>query len=173
MAPERPVPVRSQAAIALVKHIQRYGRFVTGPQADAIANAAATVEDADLQPGLLAAQGVLKTDLKATGDRLKAYTPKAVEPAKDEAPPPKEKEEPKEEQAGREEGVRQTPPLFRGAARSAPERGRAGPPLLRGRIASSRGPARLAHSRPGNEPGLPDGPCPARTVWQPYRNETH
>ena len=30
VAPERPVPVRSQAAIALVKHIQTYGRFVTG-----------------------------------------------------------------------------------------------------------------------------------------------
>ena len=50
VAPSPAVPVRSQAAIALVKHIQRYGRFVTGPQADAIANAAATVEDADLRP---------------------------------------------------------------------------------------------------------------------------
>jgi hypothetical protein len=96
VAPERPLPVRSHAAIALVKHIQKYGRFVTGPQADAIANAAATVEDADLRARLLAAQGVLKTDLKATGDRLKAYVPKPAEPAKDEVPPPKEKEEPKE-----------------------------------------------------------------------------
>lgn len=95
VAPERPVPIRSQAAIALVKHIQKFGRFVTGPQADAIANAGATVEDADLRARLLAAQGVLKTDLKATGDRLKAYVPKAAEPAKDAAPPPKEKEEPK------------------------------------------------------------------------------
>jgi hypothetical protein len=96
VAPERPVPIRSQAAIALVKHIQRYGRFVTDPQADAIANAAATVDDADLRARLLAAQGVLKTDLKATGDRLKAYAPKPVEPAKDEVPPPKEKEDPKD-----------------------------------------------------------------------------
>ena len=96
VAPERPLPVRSQAAIALVKHIQKYGRFVTAPQADAIANAAATVEDADLRARLLAAQGVLKSDLKATGDRLKSYVPKPAEPAKEEVSPPKEKEDPKE-----------------------------------------------------------------------------
>ena len=53
---------------------------------------------------MLAAQGVLKTDLKATGDRLKAYMPKAVEPAKDEAPPPKEKEEPKEDKPAEKKG---------------------------------------------------------------------
>lgn len=95
VAQERPVPIRSQSAVALVKHIQHYGRFVTDPQAEAIANSAAAAEDADLRARLLAAQGVLKTDSKVTGDRLKAYVPKPVEAAKDDVPPPKEKEEPK------------------------------------------------------------------------------
>ena len=103
VAPERPVPIRSQAAVALVKHIQQYGRFVTDPQADAIANSAAATEDADLRARLLAAQGVLKTDAKATGDRLKAYVPKPVEPAKDEAPKPKDKEEPRDKPAEKKE----------------------------------------------------------------------
>jgi CheY-like chemotaxis protein len=98
VAPERPIPIRAHAATALVEHIQKYGRFVTGPQADAIANAAGTVEDADLRARLLAAEGVLKTDARSTGDRLKAYVPKAVEPAKEEAPLPKEKEEGKDKE---------------------------------------------------------------------------
>lgn len=97
VAPERPLPIRAQAAIALVEHVQKYGRFVTGPQADAIANAAATVEDPDLRARLLAAQGVLRTNAKITGDRLKAYEPKPVAPAKEAAPMPKEKEEPKDQ----------------------------------------------------------------------------
>jgi CheY-like chemotaxis protein len=96
VAPERPLPIRSQAAVALVEHIQKFGRFVTGPQADAIANAATTVEDADLRARLLAAQGVLSTSAKATGERLKIYVPKPVESGKDEVPMPKVKEEGKD-----------------------------------------------------------------------------
>jgi hypothetical protein len=96
VAPERPLPIRSQAAIALVEHIQKFGRFVTGAQADAIANAATAVEDADLRARLLAAQGVLSTSAKATGERLKVYVPKPIEPGKDEAPMPKVKEEGKD-----------------------------------------------------------------------------
>jgi CheY-like chemotaxis protein len=99
VAPERPVPIRTQAAAALVEHIQKFGSFVTGPQTDAIANASGTVEDVELKARLLAALGVLKTDPKATGDRLKAYTPKPVEAAKDDAPMPKEKEEAKDKPA--------------------------------------------------------------------------
>jgi len=94
-APDRPVAIRTQAATALVQHIQTFGKFVTGPQADAIANSAASAEDPELRARLLAVQGVLKTDAKGTGDRLKQYVPKPVE-AKEDVPPPKEKEEPKE-----------------------------------------------------------------------------
>jgi hypothetical protein len=96
VAPERAVPVRSQAAGALVEHIQKYGKFVTGPQADAIVTATGATEDADLKARLLAAQGVLKSDAKATGDRLKGYVPRPAEAPKGEVPPAKEKEEPKE-----------------------------------------------------------------------------
>ncbi|MBO0698027.1 MAG: hypothetical protein J2P46_06520 [Zavarzinella sp.] len=95
VAPDRPIPLRTHAAAALVEHIQAFGRFVTGPQADAIANTAASVEDPELRARLLAAQGVLKTDARSTGDRLKQYVPRPVE-NKEEMPPPKEKEEPKE-----------------------------------------------------------------------------
>jgi CheY-like chemotaxis protein len=96
VAPERPIPIRTQAAAALVEHIQTYGRFVTGPQADAITEAVPVVEDLDLKARLLAALGVLKADGKTTGDRLKGYVPKPAEAPKDEVPPPKEKEDPKE-----------------------------------------------------------------------------
>ena len=98
VAPERPAAIRSQAAAALVEHIQTYGRFVTGPQADAIVNAVGATEDVDLKARLLAAQGVLKSDAKATGDRLKGYVPKPVEAPKEEVPPPKEKEDPKDKE---------------------------------------------------------------------------
>jgi CheY-like chemotaxis protein len=91
VAPERPVPLRTQAAGALVEHIQTYGKFVTVPQAEAIVSSAAAADDPDLKSKLLAAQGVLKTDAKGTGDRLKQYVPKPVE-MKDEGPPPKDKE---------------------------------------------------------------------------------
>jgi CheY-like chemotaxis protein len=95
VAPERPIPVRTQAAQALIEHIQTFGRFVTEPQADAIVNATAATEDVELKARLLAAQGILKSSAKATGDRLKGYVPKPIEAGKDEMPPPKEKEEPK------------------------------------------------------------------------------
>lgn len=88
----RPVPLRTQAADALVQHLQTFGKFVTGPQAAAVAAAAGTVEEPALRARLLAAQGVLKSDLKGTADRLKGYVPKEAPPK--EAPP---KEEPKEE----------------------------------------------------------------------------
>ena len=94
VAPDRPIPLRTQAAAALVEHIQAYGKFVTGPQADAIANTAASVEDPELRARLQAAQGVLRTDAKSTGERLKQYVPRPV--AAKEEMPPKEKEEPKE-----------------------------------------------------------------------------
>lgn len=98
VAPERPVPIRTQAATALVEHIQAHGRYVTAPQADAIAASVPAAEDAELRAKLLAAQGVLQSDARGTGDRLKGYVPKPVEPAKEEGPPPKEKEkeDPKE-----------------------------------------------------------------------------
>jgi hypothetical protein len=64
---------------------------VTGPQVNAVAAAAGTAEDPELRARLLAAQGVLKSDLKGTADRLKGYVPKPPPPP---APP---KEEPKEE----------------------------------------------------------------------------
>jgi CheY-like chemotaxis protein len=95
VAPERPIPVRTQATAALVGHIQTFGRFVTVPQADAIRNAAETVEDVDLKARLLAAQGILQPNAKLTGERLKNYVPKPPE-AKEEVPPAKEKEDPKE-----------------------------------------------------------------------------
>jgi CheY-like chemotaxis protein len=93
VAPERPVEIRTKAASGLVEHIQSFGRFITGPQADAITNAAVAAEDPDLRSRLLAAQGVLKTDARTTGDRLKSYVPKPPEP---KAEPPK-KDEPKDE----------------------------------------------------------------------------
>jgi hypothetical protein len=102
VAPERPVPIRSQAAGALVEHIQKYGKFVTGPQADAIVTATGTTEDADLKARLLAAQGVLKSDPKATGDRLKGYVPKPSEAPKGDAPPAKEKEGSKDKEEPKE-----------------------------------------------------------------------
>ncbi len=89
----RPIPLRSQAADALVKHIQTFGKFVTGPQADSIAASALAADDAELKARLLAVQGVLTSTIKGTTDRLKGYQPKPVE-AKDAAPP---KEDPKEE----------------------------------------------------------------------------
>jgi CheY-like chemotaxis protein len=94
VAPERPIPIRTQAAAALVQHIQTFGKFVTGPQSDAIANSATAAENPELRARLLAAQGVMKSDAKGTGDRLKQYVPKPVE-MKEDVPPPKEKEEPK------------------------------------------------------------------------------
>lgn len=87
VAPERPVPIRTQAATVLVQHIQTYGKFVTVPQAEAIIASAAAAEDADLKARLLAAQGVLKSDSRTTGTTLKQYVPKPVEV----------KEEPKKE----------------------------------------------------------------------------
>ncbi len=102
VALERPVAIRAQAATALVEHIQKFGRFVTDPQADAIVNSIPATEDADLRARLLAAQGVLKADRKATGDRLKGYVPKPVEAPKDEVPPPKEKEDPKDKEDPKE-----------------------------------------------------------------------
>jgi len=95
VAPDRPIPLRTQAASALVEHIQAFGRFVTGPQADAIAHTAAATEDAELRARLLAAQGVLRSDAKSTGDRLKQYVPRPAA-VKDDAPPPKENGKPDE-----------------------------------------------------------------------------
>jgi len=99
VAPERPVPIRTQAAKALIEHMQAFGRHVTVPQSDAIANSVGTTEDLELKSHLLAALGVLKTDAKGTGDRLKNYVPKPapppkedIPPVKEEVPPPKEKE---------------------------------------------------------------------------------
>lgn len=92
VAPERPIPIRTQAAKALVEHIQQFGRFVTDPQIDAIAQSADVAEDLELRTRLLAALGVLKADPKGTGNRLKGYVPKLGEAPKNEAPPPKEKE---------------------------------------------------------------------------------
>jgi CheY-like chemotaxis protein len=91
----RPVPLRSAAADALVTHIQSYGKFVTGPQADAVTTAAGATEDAELRARLLAAQGVLKSDLKGTADRLKGYVPKEAPPPA--MPPAEEKKEEKKE----------------------------------------------------------------------------
>ena len=98
VAPERPVPIRTQAATALVEHIQSFGRFVTDPQADAIAQSANATDDLELRTRLLAAEGVLRANAKGTGDRLKGYVPKPVEAPKEEVPPPKEKEKDKEKQ---------------------------------------------------------------------------
>lgn len=95
VAPERPVPIRTQAATALVEHIQAFGHFVTDAQAAAIAQSAAAAEDFALKTRLLAAQGVLKPNSKVTGDLLKNYVPKAA-PPKEEVPPPKEKEKDKD-----------------------------------------------------------------------------
>ncbi|HEX3152068.1 MAG TPA: hypothetical protein VHR66_28600 [Gemmataceae bacterium] len=103
VAAERPVPVRTQAAQALIEHIQTFGRFVTDPQADAIVTAAPATEDVELKARLLAVQGILKSDAKATGDRLKGYTPKPIEAPKDDAAPPKEKEDPKDKPAEKKE----------------------------------------------------------------------
>jgi hypothetical protein len=84
VAGDRPVPIRTQAAAALVEHIQAYGSFVAPAQSDAIVVAAGMTEDADLKARLLAAQGVLKADAKRTGERLKGYVPKGSgEPAKE------------------------------------------------------------------------------------------
>ena len=80
VAPERPVSIRTKAAAALVEHIQAFGRFVTGPQAKAIAEAVPAAKDLELKARLLAAQGVLKADAKGTGNRLKDYIPKPVAP---------------------------------------------------------------------------------------------
>jgi CheY-like chemotaxis protein len=96
VAPERPVPIRTQAATALVEHIQTYGKFVTVPQAEAIVTSAAAAEDGALKARLLAAQGVLKSDAKTTGSRLKQYVPKPVEMKEDVPPPKKEPEEKKD-----------------------------------------------------------------------------
>jgi CheY-like chemotaxis protein len=103
VAPERPIPLRTQAAAALVGHIQTFGRFVTAPQADAIRQAAESVEDNDLKARLLAAQGILQPSAKLTGERLKNYVPKPPELPKEEVPPskddpkdPKEKADPAE-----------------------------------------------------------------------------
>ncbi len=96
VANERPVPIRIQAAAALVEHVQAFGRFVTAPQASSIAQSASATEDLGLKARLLAAEGVLRADSKGTGARLKVYVPKAGEAPKGEVPPPKEKEEPKE-----------------------------------------------------------------------------
>jgi hypothetical protein len=94
VAPNRPVPVRSQAASALVEHVQAFGRFVTDQQVDAIGNAIPVTEDLDLKAKLLAVQGIVKTDAKGTGDRLKNYVPKpAAPPPMKEEGPPKDKEE--------------------------------------------------------------------------------
>jgi hypothetical protein len=92
VAPERPVPIRSQATAALIEHIQAFGRFVTAPQADAIANSVGMADDAELKARLLAAQGVLKADAKGTGDRIKSYVPKPVAPAKEPDPKEEKKE---------------------------------------------------------------------------------
>jgi hypothetical protein len=97
VAPERPAPIRNHAAAALVEHVQTFGKFVTGPQADAIAAAAAATDDLDLKARLLAAQGVLTATAKGTGERLKSFVPKPVEAAKDGAPVPKENPEEKKE----------------------------------------------------------------------------
>lgn len=92
VAQERPVPIRTQAATALVEHVQTFGKFVTSAQGDAISQAAASTEDVELKARLLAAQGVLKADAKSTGDGLKGYVPKLGTAPKDDVPPPKEKE---------------------------------------------------------------------------------
>jgi hypothetical protein len=82
---DRPVPVRTQAAAALVAHIQAFGRFVTAAQADAIEIAAGMTEDADLKAKLLAAQGILKADAKGTGERLRGFVPRgSAEPPKED-----------------------------------------------------------------------------------------
>jgi CheY-like chemotaxis protein len=102
VAPERPIPLRTQAATALVEHMQTFGKFVTGPQTDAIVNSAAATDDADLKGRLLAAQGVLRATAKGTGDRLKLYVPKPGEAPKEEVVPPKDepkKDDPKENPA--------------------------------------------------------------------------
>ena len=92
VAPERSVPIRTQATNALIEHVQAFGSFVTMPQTEAIANSVGATEDLDLKSSLLAALGVLKADSKGTGDRLKNYVPKPAAAAQEPVPPPKEKE---------------------------------------------------------------------------------
>ena len=93
----RPAPVRTQAADALLKHVHAFGKFVTGPQTDALITAIDAADDVELRSKLLALQGVLRTDSKATGDRLRKYAPKVIE-GKVDAPPPKEEPKDKPEE---------------------------------------------------------------------------
>lgn len=88
----RPAPLRSQAAGALVRNIQAFGKFVTEPQSQAIFNAVSATEDAELKGRLLAAVGVITSDSKRTAGRLKEFIPTAPV-----APPAPGKEDPKEE----------------------------------------------------------------------------
>jgi CheY-like chemotaxis protein len=101
----RPVAVRSAAAQALVRHIQRQGLMLTPTQTAALADLyAQPTTDAALKGDVALLLGSLRPDARVTGERLLRYQPPppaAAAPAP--APAPKEPEG-KDEKPAKEKG---------------------------------------------------------------------
>jgi DNA-binding response OmpR family regulator len=87
----KPAAQRSSAAAELVRHIQQRGPLLMTTQVRALDALARTPDaDATLKANAALVLGALRPDSRATGERLKGYTPSA--PPAPKSPPAKDKE---------------------------------------------------------------------------------
>jgi hypothetical protein len=89
----RPAPVRSLAAIELVRHIQDRGLLLTRQQIQSLNELLPTIENEKLKANVALVIGAMRPDAVQTGRRLERFSP----PLESAAPPPA-KEEKKEEE---------------------------------------------------------------------------
>ncbi|HEY8505783.1 MAG TPA: hypothetical protein VIL46_14455, partial [Gemmataceae bacterium] len=92
--PDRPAPLRAEAARALVDHLQQFGRHLTPTQVRLLAEQAAGAAEGDLRPHLEAVVGIVTGSPAETSRRLLQYTPPAPQPPREPEAPPKEPKAP-------------------------------------------------------------------------------
>jgi CheY-like chemotaxis protein len=93
----RPAPLRSKAALELVRHIQQYGLALTPEQVRGLEALYETVEDPKLKANVALAIGGTRPSARETGLRLQRYNPPLEASAPPAPPIPTEgKKEPEE-----------------------------------------------------------------------------
>jgi hypothetical protein len=84
----RPMPLRSEAAVELTRHIQRFGLLLSRNQVAGLEEAFGVAKDDKLKANLAQVVGSMHPDERQTGERLRRFAPKATTPGSEQAPKP-------------------------------------------------------------------------------------
>jgi CheY-like chemotaxis protein len=84
----RPLPLRSEAAVELTRHIQRFGLLLSRNQVAGLEEAFGVAKDDKLKANLAQVVGSMHPDERQTGERLRRFAPKVATPGSEQAPKP-------------------------------------------------------------------------------------